>query len=114
MKLKTYIVDIDGTICRHKNDKAPYDEGEPIQERIEWFNKLYDQGHKIIYWTARGAFTGVDHSELTKRQLDQWGVKRSELRMDKPAYDLWIDDRAINVDSYFTNAEDSGHTTTLS
>ena len=53
--MKTYIVDIDGTICRHEDETAPYEEGHPIKERIKFFNELYDAGHKIINWTARGA-----------------------------------------------------------
>ena len=112
--MKTYIVDIDGTICRHEDETAPYEEGQPIKERIEFFNKLYDEGHTIIYWTARGAYTGEDHTKLTKKQLDAWGVKRTELRMDKPAYDYWIDDRAFNVDSYFMTDSNSGYTSTTS
>lgn len=27
---------------------------------------------KIIYWTARGKTTGIDWSELTKQQLDNY------------------------------------------
>ena len=109
-----YIIDIDETICRHKDRNAPYEEGEPIKERIEFFNKLYDEGHEIIYWTARGAYTGLDHAELTERQLNEWGVKRTELRMNKPKYDYWIDDKAFNVDSYFMTDSHRIQTTTIS
>ena len=109
-----YIIDIDETICHHKDPKAPYEEGEPIKERIEFFNKLYDEGHEIINWTARGAYTGLDHAELTERQLNEWGVKRTELRMNKPKYDYWIDDKAFNVDSYFMTDSHRTQTTTIS
>ena len=103
--MKTYIIDIDGTICHHEDETASFEHGQPIKERIEFFNKLYDDGNTIIYWTARGAWSGKDHSELTKKQLDEWGVKRTELRMNKPAYDYWIDDRAFNADSYFVDRD---------
>ena len=62
---------------------------------------MHDAGHEIIYWTARGGFSGVDYSELTEQQLNKWGVKRTELRMGKPSYDYWIDDKAFNVDDFF-------------
>tara|TARA_R110001583_G_scaffold127964_2_gene279734 strand:- start:4136 stop:4477 length:342 start_codon:yes stop_codon:yes gene_type:complete len=111
--MKTYIVDIDGTICRHENEKAHYSQGKPIKERIKFFNQLYDAGHTIIYWTARGGFSGVDHSELTKRQLDEWGVKRTELRMGKPSYDYWIDDKAFNVENFFMSDLKTGETESM-
>jgi hypothetical protein len=34
--------------------------------------------------------------EITKKQLDNWGVKYHELIMGKTHYDLLIDDKAIN------------------
>jgi len=95
-----YIVDIDGTICTY--DKVvPYKSAAPIRERIKFFNDLYDTGHEIIYWTARGGHSKKDYSVLTKKQLDEWGVKRTELRMGKPSYDFWIDDKAFNADTFF-------------
>tara|TARA_Y100001937_G_C7074470_1_gene309943 strand:+ start:708 stop:1025 length:318 start_codon:yes stop_codon:yes gene_type:complete len=99
--MSTYIVDIDGTICTHKSPENKYEDAKPLKARINFFNKLYYQGHQIIYWTARGGASGVDYSELTKQQLDEWGVKRTELRMKKPSYDYWIDDKAHNVNEFF-------------
>jgi hypothetical protein len=97
--LKKFLVDIDGTICQ--NTHGEYHIAEPIQERINFFNELFDEGHEIIYWTARGGNSGKDWSELTQKQLNDWGVKRTDLRMDKPAYDFWIDDKAFNADHFF-------------
>lgn len=94
-----YIVDIDGTICR--SQPRDYPNAVPLPERIQKINRLYDEGHTIIYWTARGGNTGIDWSELTKKQLDTWGCKYHELRMNKPVYDLWIDDKAIYSEEYF-------------
>ena len=48
----TYVLDIDGTICTPTPSK--YEEAEPIQERIEKVNSLYDEGHTILFQTARG------------------------------------------------------------
>jgi len=88
-----YIVDIDGTICLSP-PSGDYTQSQPLQERIDRVNQLYDQGNTIIYWTARGMSRGLDFSELTEKQLKQWGCKYHELRMRKPSYDVWVDDKA--------------------
>ena len=62
-----YYVDIDGTICQ--NTQGKYEQAVPNLERIQKINSLYDAGHTIVYWTARGSNTGIDWTELTKRQI---------------------------------------------
>lgn len=101
--MKTYIVDIDDTICRTpKTDgKSQYNKSEPIQYRIDMINELYDAGNTIIYWTARGSSSGIDHTELTQQQLASWGVKCHDIRLGKPSYDIWIDDKAFNDEAFF-------------
>ena len=93
------IVDIDGTICT--NTHGDYQSAEPFLDRIEHFNKLYDDGHEIHYWTARGSNSGIDWTTLTRQQFANWQVKYTSLKMGKPAYDHWIDDKAVNVEKYF-------------
>ena len=94
-----YIVDIDNTICDTPNIDGVnrYDLALPITERISRINSLYDAGMTIVYWTARGGSTGTDWSDLTTSQLKIWGCKYHELRMRKPSYDVWIDDKAFNA-----------------
>ena len=94
-----YIVDIDGTICTTTN--GDYSNAEPYLLRIEHFNMLYDAGNEIHYWTARGSISGKNWDELTLIQLNDWGVKYSSVKTGKPAYDMWIDDKAFNVGTYF-------------
>lgn len=94
-----YIVDIDNTICRTQGSQ--YYESVPISERIKKINELFQEGHYIIYWTARGGNSGIDWSELTEQQLQNWGCLYNELRMGKPAYDIWVDDKAINSEDFF-------------
>lgn len=90
-------VDIDGTITNTIG--ADYDNSKPIQENIDKINKLYDESHTIIYWTARGSSTSPDNwRELTKKQLDKWGCKFHELKMDKPHYDLFICDKSKRIE----------------
>jgi uncharacterized HAD superfamily protein len=94
-------VDIDETICGY-SDKREYPLAQPNKERIQTINSLYEEGNKIVYWTARGCTTGIDWTEITEKQLKQWGAKYHELKMNhKPHYDLLICDKAINSDLFF-------------
>jgi mannose-6-phosphate isomerase-like protein (cupin superfamily) len=98
-----YHVDLDGTICivdaSEKDTMARYKAAAPIQERINRVNALYDEGHTITYWTARGGESGLDLEELTRAQLEAWGCKFTHLLMGKPSYDMYIDDKSYNVDA---------------
>ena len=96
-------VDIDDTICyyENKNDKMDYSKAKPHKDRILKINKFYEQNNTIIYWTARGTMTGINWFKITLEQLNNWGCKFHELKMGKPAYDLFIDDKNINSDVYF-------------
>lgn len=94
-----YIVDIDGTICRTTG--GDYTRSQPFPERIQKINDLYNSGHHITYWTARGGNSGIDWTDVTKEQLTRWGCLYHELRMRKPVYDVWIDDRAVWSEDYF-------------
>jgi hypothetical protein len=91
----TVYVDIDGTIANTFD--GDYQNSTPIYENIEKINKLYDEGNQIIYWTARGATSGIDWELLTKTQLIMWECKFHELKMGKPAFDLLIDDKARKI-----------------
>ena len=92
--MKNIYVDIDNTIC--KTSGSGYENSTPYPERITFINKLFDKGYQITYWTARGTVTGIDYYMLTKDQLETWGAKYHNLILGKPAYDILIDDKAIN------------------
>ena len=94
-------VDIDETICEYDPEKREYPLAKPIAENIEKINKLYEKGDTIVYWTARGSTTGIDWTDLTIKQLQEWGAKYNEVRLGKPNYDLFIDDKAINTNKFF-------------
>ena len=101
-------VDIDETICVTPEDRD-YSKSVPIHKHIRKVNELYDEGHTIIYWTARGNSQPNNKSRLkklakfTKKQLDEWGVKYHDIKTDKPSYDLFICDKVINSIDFFTN-----------
>jgi len=94
-------VDIDDTICKTPSLKdskeKDYKSSKPIEKHINKVNSLYEEGHKIVYWTARGSLSGKDWEDLTRKQLSEWGVKFHAVKFHKPFYDIFIDDKNINV-----------------
>ena len=97
--IKKFFVDLDNTLCITID--SDYINSKPIEERIRYINKLKDEGNIITIWTARGSTTGIDHRELTEKQLNEWGVKYDNLLMGKPNYDIYIDDKSFNVDTFW-------------
>jgi len=94
-----YYVDIDGTICT--STKGDYEKAEPFLNNIDTINKLYEEGNEVVYWTARGSTTGIDWTELTSKQLSEWGAKYHKLMLGKPHYEVFICDKAINPKDFF-------------
>jgi hypothetical protein len=91
-------VDIDETICFYSG-KRRYELAEPNYDNINKINKLHDEGHEIIYWTARGCRSKTDCSELTAQQLEEWGCKYKDLICnEKPEYDLLICDKTKRIE----------------
>jgi hypothetical protein len=90
-------VDIDGTVCNTVN--SDYDNSIPRYNQIEKINKFFDEGHEVVYWTARGGTTGTDWSELTEEQLKNWGCKYTRIETHKkPSWDLFIDDKTKRIE----------------
>ena len=95
-----YCFDIDGTICTLEPN-SDYTNAKPFPFMIQKINELYAAGHTIKFFTARGCNSGIDHTELTANQLRDWGLNYHELIMNKkPHYDLLIDDKAVNVETW--------------
>ena len=105
--MKTYVIDIDGTIC--SDSFGEYEKAKPIKSRIDLVNKLYQDGNRIIFLTARGMGSSGNNSvvanekwfDFTKKQLDQWGVKYHALFLGKPAADQYIDDKGVAPEIFF-------------
>lgn len=95
-------VDIDETICFYENrtyTNPDYSEAIPNYENIDKINKLFDEGHTITYWTARGSVTRIDWFDVTKNQLIEWGCKHHHLSVgEKPPYDLLICDKTKRIE----------------
>ena len=94
-------VDIDGTICDtpKKGSSWDYQNSKPRYDQIEKINKLHNEGHEIVYWTARGSGSGMGWNKLTEMQLDMWGCKYHRIEtLKKPSFDLFIDDKARRIE----------------
>lgn len=90
-----YCFDLDETICATPSSRK-YAEAVPYQKMIDKINRLYDEGHEITIFTARGSSSGINYTELTLSQLNSWGLKFHKLiDKGKPSYDLFVDDKAI-------------------
>ena len=107
----TYVFDIDGTICSITD--GDYSKAEPIAKRIQTINDLYNQGHIIHFYTARGMGRS-DNSQVyaerllykfTKEQLKVWGVRYHRLFMGKPSGDIYIDDKGERDENFFNTRD---------
>lgn len=103
-----YCVDIDGTICRTIG--TDYENAEPVVARIEEINQLFDSGHEIVYFTARGSGSGINYEALTLEQFAKWGVKFTRLQLGKPAADLYIDNKGTHDSVFFSDNLGELHT----
>lgn len=88
---KIIFIDIDGVICT--NTFGQYQNARPLIEKIDIVNKLYEK-NRIVLWSSRGSKTRQDWQSLTLKQLGEWNVKYHELKLDKPYYDILVDDKS--------------------
>jgi len=115
-----YAFDIDNTLVSTKD--GDYENSVPIASRISSVNKLYNDNHYIILYTARGSKSGKDYRELTEMQMKSFGVKYHELVMGKVDCDYFVDDKAITLKEFdsmmnagrkssgnYTSGSDSGY-----
>ena len=91
-----FCFDIDGVIAI-TSDATDYSKSMPNKEIISFINELYNYGNFIRIHTARGYTTGINWSEITKKQLSSWWVKFHELNFGKPNADFYIDDHAMEL-----------------
>ncbi len=96
-------VDIDETICDYDpTGPRKYHLARPIWINIDKINELYDDGHLITYYTARGSVhrdRAEEYRRLTLKQLGTWGCKYHKLSVGhKPNYDLLICDKSKRIE----------------
>ena len=101
-------IDIDGTICRQKNENEFYEDMPMLPLASEKINKLYDDGAYIILFTARMMGYALEDRdkademgrELTEKWLKDDNIKYHELLFGKPTADVYIDDKALKFDNW--------------
>lgn len=105
MKPLTLCFDIDDTIV-YWNDDRDYLNFKPRPGMVEAINGLYDKGHHIKLYTARGMGSvgpgriAIEIVPLLVENLKKIGLKYHELLTHKPVYDYIIDDKAITPDMF--------------
>lgn len=105
MKLLRLCVDIDNTITLW-DDNRDYENFKPDAEMVSMINALYEQGHHITLYTARGMGSvgpGRIAQEIVPRlliNLEKIGLKYHELLTHKPVYDWIIDDKAMSPNEF--------------
>ena len=91
------MIDIDGTILYSKvNDNGSYIVTGINHEIVTVINRMYDDGHSIVLWTARH----WNHLIDTKNQIDEIGIKYHSLNMGKPYADIYVDDRSMRPEEF--------------
>ncbi len=91
---KNIFFDLDGTLTVETEGYGTdvYKSRTPVSGRIDIINGLYDSGHKITIYTARHE---VDR-EVTEKWLSVNLISYHELIMEKPKFDILIDDKAYH------------------
>lgn len=105
------VVDLDDTICRPNHHGSTthekYAKAQPIHATIIWLQNAKAAGAYIIIHTARRMLTHkgdldkihADVGQVTRDWLDTWQVPFDELVFGKPYGDIYIDDKAMNVEN---------------
>ena len=96
-ELKTFCFDIDGIVATIVPGNQ-YNLAKPKPQNIRIINTLYEWGHHIVLFTARGSETGIEWTEVTRKQLAEWGVRYHELLFGKPAADYYVDDKLLSIE----------------
>lgn len=85
-------IDIDGVLT-HEHKGWDYANRKPDMKNIENLRKLYATGeyHVAIFTSRRRE----EDREITNEWLNKYHVPRDELIMDKPYYEVFIEDKAL-------------------
>jgi len=97
-KGKTFVFDIDGVIATITPGNN-YALAGPLVDNIRRINRLHEAGNTIVLFTARGSATGLDWTDVTRRQMSEWGVRHHRLMFGKPAADHYVDDKMMGLDT---------------
>lgn len=105
-KYNRIIVDLDNTLCVVEN--RDFINAKPIQEVIDKVAEYHAKGYEVVISTARGQNSCKTpkemqdkYYEITKGWLDANNVRYDSIEIGyKKNADLYIDDKAINVEDF--------------
>lgn len=105
--MRTWVFDLDGTICTQEK-MGTYQDALPNEDIIEKISVLHAFGNKIIIHTARGMNTYLGDVKMIEKMLrpmtEKWLkdnlVEYDELIFGKPAGDVYVDDKGMNVKDF--------------
>lgn len=100
------VFDVDDTISKTEN--GDYINAIPDIEVINKINDLYNQGFEIYLYTSRGMLScnnDINKAEIKNKDiLISWlnnnNVKYNEIIFGKPLADLYVDDKAMNIQDF--------------
>lgn len=104
----TIVFDVDDTISTNFK-RLSYDKCVPVTDVINKLNYLHDVlGYRIVLYTARGMVSCngdiakiiQKNKAILEKWLEQNNVHYDELRFGKPLGDMYVDDKAMNVDTF--------------
>lgn len=115
---KTWVFDLDGTICEEKEKGTNFLEFanvKPIYEVVEKMRMLHQKGDKIIISTARHMGTTKGNlglinarvSKLTIDWLDKYEVPYDEIYFGKPLGDYYVDDKNMSIEDFKNMREEA-------
>lgn len=90
-----FLIDVDGTVLTQQRP-GEYEKCEPLPGAVEFVNRLFEQGHQVVFFTSRN----FRYMQQTHEQLRRFGFKYHHLDMGKPHGDIIIDDRAVRFESW--------------
>jgi len=92
--IKTYAVDIDGTLCVERSEWWLYATAEPIKKNIRKINRLKRLGHTIILYTARFE----EDREVTEAWMKKYRVQYDKIVFGKLRADHYVDNCSLRME----------------
>ena len=88
------VIDLDGTIFEEKVLEEKH-LAKPLPLAVKMVNRMIAEGHEVVIYTSRPQ----EMLDLTERQLEGIGIDTNliGLVMEKPKWDIVIDDRAVRL-----------------
>jgi capsule biosynthesis phosphatase len=105
------VIDLDGTICYHKEEWQTYSDVLPKEGVQELIRGLREKGHYIIISTARNMLTCDSNvgkvikniGKITLEWLERHQIEYDEIYFGKPNGEIYIDDRALRFEGSWVN-----------